>query len=246
LRRRIAYIAAIVASGAFAALPGAAASDPSGGTAAPPPGADSSAQVPAQAPTASPGKPALSPPGGAVAGQPTTVRGVVAREDAGGAVAVQQRAANGEWADVGTATSNPVGAAGRGGGFSVKWRPTSVGRFALRAVLANASGARAADAASVVEVTVFRRTRASWYGPGFYNKRTACGRRLTPALLGVAHRTLPCGASVQLFYGGRTITVPVIDRGPYANHASFDLTKATADQLGADGVFNVGYAIIPV
>jgi len=38
----------------------------------------------------------------------------------------------------------------------------------------------------------------------------------------------------------------VIDRGPYANGASFDLTKATADRLGADGVFSVGYAIIPV
>ena len=51
---------------------------------------------------------------------------------------------------------------------------------------------------------------------------------------------------MQLVYGGRTVTVPVIDRGPYANGASFDLTKATADQLGVDGVFNVGYAIIPV
>ena len=43
-----------------------------------------------------------------------------------------------------------------------------------------------------------------------------------------------------------SIVVPVIDRGPYANAATFDLTKVTADRLGVDGVFNVGYAIIPV
>jgi rare lipoprotein A len=243
VRRRIAYIAAILASGAFAALPGAVASgDSGGGTAAP---ADPPAQSPpqdpsAQAPVASPGNPALSPPGAAVVGQSIRLSGLVASEDAGSAVAVQQRTPTGQWADVGTATS-----AGDGS-FAVRWRPTSVGRIALRALIADASGARAADAASQVNVTVFKRTRASWYGPGFYGKRTSCGQRLTPTMLGVAHRTLPCGTKVQLFYGGRSVLVPVIDRGPYANGATFDLTKATADQLGVDGVFNVGYAIIPV
>jgi peptidoglycan lytic transglycosylase len=243
VRRRIAYIAAIMASGAFAALPGAVASgDSSGGTAAP---SDPPAQAPpqdpsAQAPVASPGKPALSPPGAAVVGQWITLNGLVASEDAGSAVAVQQQTPTGDWADVGTATS------GRDGSFSVRWRPMTVGRIALRALIADTSGARAADAASEVEVTVFKRTRASWYGPGMYGKRTACGQRLTPQMLGVAHKTLPCGTKVQLFYGGRSVLVPVIDRGPYANGATFDLTKATADQLGVDGVFNLGYAIIPV
>ena len=63
--------------------------------------------------------------------------------------------------------------------------------------------------------------------------------------LGVAHRSLPCGTRVTFYRGGRFVTLKVIDRGPFANGASFDLTKATADQLGADGVFSVGYAIIP-
>ena len=36
----------------------------------------------------------------------------------------------------------------------------------------------------------------SWYGPGFYGKRTACGLALTTTLIGVAHRSLPCGTKV--------------------------------------------------
>ena len=37
--------------------------------------------------------------------------------------------------------------------------------------------------------------------------------------MGVANRTLPCGTLVQVSYRGHTVTVPVLDRGPYANHA---------------------------
>jgi rare lipoprotein A (peptidoglycan hydrolase) len=35
-----------------------------------------------------------------------------------------------------------------------------------------------------------------------------------------------------VYYGGREIVVPVIDRGPFANHATWDLTSATAKALG--------------
>lgn len=67
---------------------------------------------------------------------------------------------------------------------------------------------------------------ASWYGPGMWGNRTACGHTLTDALLGVAHRTLPCGTLVTLRYGIRTVTVPVVDRGPYVESREFDLTHA--------------------
>ena len=80
------------------------------------------------------------------------------------------------------------------------------------------------------DVTVFRRARATWYGPGFYGRRTACGLRLTTRTLGVAHRTLPCGTLVELFKDGRTVTVPVIDRGPFRPGTSYDLTYATAQR----------------
>jgi Lytic transglycolase len=73
---------------------------------------------------------------------------------------------------------------------------------------------------------------ASWYGPGFYGNRTACGQTYTPEIIGVAHRTLPCGTLVVLEYRGRTMTVPVIDRGPYIAGRTLDLSNATRIALG--------------
>ena len=81
-------------------------------------------------------------------------------------------------------------------------------------------------------MTVYRPAVASWYGPGFYGRRTACGQRMTRTLLGVAHRTLPCGTEVALTYRGRSITVPVVDRGPFRAGRRWDLTAATAKALG--------------
>jgi rare lipoprotein A (peptidoglycan hydrolase) len=68
---------------------------------------------------------------------------------------------------------------------------------------------------------------ASWYGPGFYGNRTACGQTYTPEILGVAHLTLPCGTSLILSYGSRAVTVTVIDRGPYVAGRAIDLSNAT-------------------
>jgi rare lipoprotein A (peptidoglycan hydrolase) len=73
---------------------------------------------------------------------------------------------------------------------------------------------------------------ATWFGPGFYGRHTACGQTLTPAVVGVANRTLPCGTLVQVSYAGHTLTVPVLDRGPYSHHASWDLTAGAAQALG--------------
>jgi rare lipoprotein A (peptidoglycan hydrolase) len=64
----------------------------------------------------------------------------------------------------------------------------------------------------------------SWYGPGFYGHRTACGLALTKTLIGVAHRTLPCGTLVEFRVGGRTVIAPVVDRGPYVAGRQWDLT----------------------
>ena len=91
-----------------------------------------------------------------------------------------------------------------------------------------ARGAPAAALPATGAVTV----RASYYGPGFYGRRTACGLTMTTELQGVAHRTLPCGTAVTLRYGGATVTVPVVDRGPYNYSREFDLTYATKLALG--------------
>jgi hypothetical protein len=72
---------------------------------------------------------------------------------------------------------------------------------------------------------------ATWYGPGLYGNRTACGKRLRRSTIGVAHRKLPCGTKVTFKYGSRYVRAKVIDRGPYANGARWDLTERTAQKL---------------
>ncbi len=72
----------------------------------------------------------------------------------------------------------------------------------------------------------------SWYGPRLYGNGTACGQTLTKALVGVAHRTLPCGTLVTFRYGGKTLTVPVVDRGPYVSGRTWDLTYGACSMLG--------------
>jgi rare lipoprotein A len=104
-------------------------------------------------------------------------------------------------------------------------RAGAYGRYVLHGRLHRAQSAparvRAAD--------------ASWYGPGLYGNHLACGGTLTPGRLGVANKSLPCGARVTLRHGSRTVRAPVIDRGPYSGNREFDLTEATAARLHFHG-----------
>lgn len=79
----------------------------------------------------------------------------------------------------------------------------------------------------------WRTSEYSWYGPGFYGSGTACGQTYTKTILGVAHKTLPCGTRVTLRNpkNGRTITVRVIDRGPYVAGRVWDLSRGTCTYL---------------
>ena len=100
-------------------------------------------------------------------------------------------------------------------------------------VLVRAGGDRAAR--RIGRLNVYRSALASWYGPGFYGRRTGCGGTLGYSQLGVAHKTLPCGTKITLRHHGRRVRVPVIDRGPYAGAREYDLTAATARKLGFRG-----------
>jgi rare lipoprotein A len=73
---------------------------------------------------------------------------------------------------------------------------------------------------------------ATWYGPGFWGKPTACGTVLTPTTVGVAHRKLPCGTQVTFSFGGLSVSATVIDRGPFRKGYAWDLTKKTAKRVG--------------
>ncbi|HEX6868154.1 MAG TPA: septal ring lytic transglycosylase RlpA family protein [Candidatus Limnocylindrales bacterium] len=71
----------------------------------------------------------------------------------------------------------------------------------------------------------------SWFGPGLYGNGTACGQKMTKTLVGVAHRTLPCGTRVTFRYKGVTLTVPVVDRGPFVAGRTWDLTHGACAKL---------------
>jgi rare lipoprotein A (peptidoglycan hydrolase) len=140
------------------------------------------------------------------------------------------------------------------GSFSAVWHTNHIGQFQMRALVSSSAQASAmiasasassAPAAPMVTITVYRPSLATWYGPGLYGRKTACGKKLTATTIGVANRTLKCGTKVAFYYKGRTMIVPVIDRGPYANGADWDLTQAAAKALHADGISKVGAVSLP-
>ncbi len=92
-------------------------------------------------------------------------------------------------------------------------------------------------------MNVYRRSFASWYGPGFYGRRTACGQTVTDAVKGVAHKTLPCGTKVTFRNGDRIVRARVIDRGPFHAGREFDLTPAVKRALGFGSTGTVEVAL---
>ena len=123
------------------------------------------------------------------------------------------------------------------GYFKAKLPVDSAGRRRIRVVFDRDVRNTYARAGEVLRV--HGKSMATWYGPGFFGNRTACGKTYHRDLLGVAHRTLPCGTKVSVLYRGRSVRVPVVDRGPYG-HANWDLTEETARRLRFSGRKTVG------
>ncbi len=162
--------------------------------------------------------------------------------DAGKTVEIERSGhqTNWQWAPTSSATVQP------GGAFTATWTADHIGQFSIRAVL-DSSQVQSAAVTQSMTVTVYLPSVASWYGPTLYGHGTACGEKLTKQILGVANKTLPCGEQVALYYHGRTLTVPVIDRGPYVKGRRYDLTYATAAALGtvSAGVATIGAVSLP-
>jgi rare lipoprotein A len=171
------------------------------------------------------------------------VSGTVPASDAGATVEIDELPASG--ASTSSWTAVAVVHAAADGSFAASWRPTHPGPVTIRALLRGSQATSAASSPPAVSVTVYRRSIATLYGPGFYGHRTACGIILGRHTIGVANRTLPCGTEVQIYYDGNVMTVPVIDRGPYAHHANWDLTMAAGRALGMAGTETIGAAALP-
>lgn len=125
------------------------------------------------------------------------------------------------------------------GGFSLGFRPSAPGSSNLRVRFPAAQDGVAAATPvlgpvvqTVGKLNVYRRSVASVYGPGLYGSALACGGHLSESTLGVASKSVPCGAKVTFRHGHRTVRVPVVDRGPYVGGRDWDLTMATAKRLG--------------
>lgn len=73
--------------------------------------------------------------------------------------------------------------------------------------------------------------KASWYKLGGV---TANGERSNPDGLTAAHKTLPFGTLVTVtnLANGKSVTVRINDRGPYAKGRVIDVTRAAAAELG--------------
>ena len=124
------------------------------------------------------------------------------------------------------------------GTFAVRWTPERIGSYSVRAYGIHDRRIRGSHSAKR-RLTSYRLAGASYYGPGLYGNGVACGGILEPGTMGVANKTLPCGTKVKLRYHGRSVTVPVIDRGPYVAGRDFDLTEAVKERLGFPGVGTV-------
>jgi peptidoglycan lytic transglycosylase len=160
-----------------------------------------------------------------IAGKRVVVRGVLRPAGSGRAVSLQVRKRGGGWL---TVDHDRTDAKGR---YVLAWRAAKTGTRRFRV---HFGGTRELSSARHLAGTarIYRRALASWYGPGLYGGHLACGGTLRPGTLGVANKSLPCGTKVTLHYKGRTVRVPVIDRGPYVGAREFDLTAATKAKLG--------------
>jgi hypothetical protein len=234
-----AFVAAVPAGGE--ASTGGASMTPSGG--ASPTGAGTLAQPGNVVVSASGDGITISTRASALLRYGLEVSGSAPSHDAGDTVEIERAGPRTNWAWEPTTQATVA----QDGTFTAVWQTNHIGRFAIQAVVLPPGGAVAASSPGwpTVTVTVYRPSVATLYGPGFWGKRTACGVVLRRSTVGLANRTLPCGTPVAVYYRGRTMIVPVIDRGPYANAADWDLTMATGRALGVKTTVTLGAVSLP-
>jgi len=147
-----------------------------------------------------------------------------------GRVVQVEVARHGRWSPLARSRTSPAGH------FSATVRARGLGSSALR-VRFGGDKLNTGSATAAGQLQVFRASQASWYQ--LTGNQLGCGGRMYEGQLGVANKTLPCGTQVTLRYGGRTVRVPVIDRGPYVGGRTWDLTAETRRRLGFPGTGSI-------
>lgn len=72
----------------------------------------------------------------------------------------------------------------------------------------------------------------TYYSDKLAGRSTASGEAYDPAKLTAAHRTLPFGTLLQVQNGDHSVIVRVNDRGPFSGHATLDISRQAATQIG--------------
>ncbi len=74
----------------------------------------------------------------------------------------------------------------------------------------------------------------SFYGRKFHGRKTASGEKFNMHDLTAAHPKLPFGTRVKVtnLSNGKTVTVRINDRGPFAGRRILDVSRAAAEVLG--------------
>lgn len=245
----VALLTACLCSALIPAVAGAQDGGAAYGTPPDPP----AAPVPVVPPAPGPDRVATEPsvgPGGTLLVRPAVIvdhrlriRGTMDDHRSRRSVSIERLLQDGRWKQIARTRTK------QGGTFSASWRTAHTGQYTLRAVYTSArrrASTAQASATGTTPIRVYRSSRATFFGPGFYGNRTACGQTLTHTTIGVAHRTLPCGTMVDLYSKGHHLVVPVIDRGPFHKGVVWDLTSATAAAMGFTGSGKIAALRLPL
>ncbi len=78
---------------------------------------------------------------------------------------------------------------------------------------------------------------ASWYGPGYHGKQTACGERFDQDAMTAAHGRWPCGTKIKvtLLSTGKSVTVRINDLFPNHKGRLIDVSRGAARAIGLIG-----------
>lgn len=116
--------------------------------------------------------------------------------------------------------------------FTPNW--AGLGHGGLDETSNEGANVRHSDTGSVPQQEIEPATTmlASYYGREFEGQPMASGQPYDADAYTAAHKSLPFGTKLEVSYGGQSVQVTVMDRGPYVAGRDLDLSLAAAQELG--------------